>query len=85
MRIEVSLRLRRAEFNTAVWNAGVNAAVVGVLGAALYNPILTRAILSARDLAIALIASILLERWRFAPILIVGFCIAAAATLAAMR
>jgi chromate transporter len=62
--------------------AGVNAAVVGVLGAALYNPIWTSAILDARDLAIALVAFILLQRWRAPPILIVGFCLAAA-TIAA--
>jgi chromate transporter len=58
--------------------AGVNAAVVGVLGAALYNPIWTSAVLSARDLAIAVIAFMLLERWRAPPILIVVFCVAAA-------
>jgi chromate transporter len=62
--------------------AGVNAAVVGVLGAALYNPIWTSAILGARDLAIALIAFMLLERWRAPPILIVIFCVAAAVSLA---
>lgn len=62
--------------------AGVNAAVVGVLGAALYNPIWTSAILNARDLAIALIAFMLLERWRIAPILVVAFCIAAAIAIA---
>jgi len=62
--------------------AGVNAAVVGVLGAALYNPIWTSAILGARDLVVALIAFLLLERWRTPPIFIVVFCIAAAVTLA---
>ncbi len=58
--------------------AGTNAAVVGVLGAALYDPIWTRAVLSARDLAVALIAFMLLERWRAPPILIVIFCTAGA-------
>ena len=58
--------------------AGVNAAVVGVLGAALYNPIWTSAILDARDLAIALVAFTLLERWRVPPIAIVLFCVSAA-------
>lgn len=58
--------------------AGVNAAVVGVLGAALYTPIWTSAILGARDLAIALVAFMLLERWRVPPILIVVFCVGAA-------
>ena len=62
--------------------AGVNAAVVGVLGAALYNPIWTTAILGGRDLAVALIAFMLLERWRAPPILIVVFCIASAVAVA---
>ncbi len=62
--------------------AGVNAAVVGVLGAALYNPIWTSAILTASDAAIGLIAWVLLERWRVQPIIVVGFCVAAAMCLA---
>ena len=64
--------------------AGVNAAVVGVLGAALYNPIWTSAILGERDLAVALIAFMLLERWRAPPILIVVFCVGAAVALAGL-
>src|SRR5271169_197241 len=44
--------------------AGVNAAVVGVLGAALYNPIWLSAVASGRDVAIALAGFLLLERWR---------------------
>jgi len=62
--------------------AGVNAAVVGVLGAALYDPIWTGAILGARDLAIALIGFMLLERWRAPPVLIVLLCVAAALAVA---
>jgi chromate transporter len=58
--------------------AGVNAAVVGVLAAALYTPIWTSAVLNLRDVAIALAALLLLERWRTPPILIVLFCIGAA-------
>jgi len=58
--------------------AGVNAAVVGVLGAALYNPIWTSAVFNGRDLAIALAGFVLLERWRAPPILIVALCVAAA-------
>ena len=65
--------------------AGINAAVVGVLGAALYNPIWTSAVLGARDLAIALIAFMLLERWRAPPILIVVFCVASALGMALLR
>ena len=59
--------------------AGVNAAVVGVLGAALYSPIWTSAVFNGRDLATALIAFMLLARWRVPPILIVVFCVGAAA------
>ena len=65
--------------------AGVNAAVVGVLGAALYTPIWTSAILGARDLAVALVAFMLLERWRAPPILIVVFCVASALVMAGLR
>ena len=65
--------------------AGVNAAVVGVLGAALYNPIWTSTVLDARDLAIALIAFMLLQRWRTPPIVIVVFCVAAAAAMTMLR
>ena len=65
--------------------AGVNAAVVGVLGAALYSPIWTSAVFGPRDVAIALVAFMFLERWRAPPILTVAFCVAAsvAATLLA--
>jgi chromate transporter len=65
--------------------AGVNAAVVGVLGAALYNPIWTSAVLDARDLAIALIAFMLLQQWRTPPIVIVVFCVAVALAMALWR
>jgi chromate transporter len=57
--------------------AGVNAAVVGVLGAALYDPIWTSAVMGGRDVAIALIGFLLLERWRIPPLAIVAFCVAA--------
>jgi chromate transporter len=62
--------------------AGVNAAVVGVLGAALYNPIWTSAILNGRDLAIALVGFLLLERWRLPPVLIVVFYVVGAVVAA---
>ncbi|MHB8530890.1 MAG: chromate efflux transporter [Caulobacteraceae bacterium] len=59
--------------------AGVNAAVVGMLGAALYNPIWTTSIAGGRDVAIAAVGLLLLERWRVPPILVVIFCVAASA------
>jgi chromate transporter len=58
--------------------AGINAAVVGVLGAALYNPIWLSAVSNGRDVAIALTGFLLLERWRIPPLAIVIFSIAAA-------
>jgi chromate transporter len=58
--------------------AGINAAVVGVLGAALYNPIWISAVGNGRDVAIALTGFLLLERWRVPPLAIVIFCVAAA-------
>lgn len=50
----------------AVQNAllGVNAVVVGLLLAALYNPVWTSAILSAADFGLALIAFTLLVFWK---------------------
>jgi chromate transporter len=64
---------------------GVNAAVVGVLGAALYTPIWTSAVHGAYDVAIALVAFLLLARWRAPPVVTVLFCIVAAHTMAHIR
>ena len=65
--------------------AGINAAVVGVLGAALYNPIWVSAIGSGGDVAIALAGLLLLERWRVPPLIVVFFCTAAALLSAVVR
>jgi chromate transporter len=51
---------------------GVNAAVVGVLGAALYDPVWTSAIRTGFDFALALVGFVLLVAWRAPPILVVG-------------
>lgn len=64
--------------------AGINAAVVGVLGAALYNPIWISAVVSSRDVAIALAGFLLLERWRIPPLAVVVFCVGAALLSAAV-
>lgn len=45
---------------------GANAAVVGVLLAALYNPVFTEGVHGASDLALVLIAFALLEHWKLA-------------------
>ena len=50
---------------------GVNAAVVGLLGAALYNPIWTSSVKTMGDIGAALIGFVLLTVWRAPPILIV--------------
>ena len=57
--------------------AGVNAAVVGLLGAALYNPIFTSGITSPADLAIAAVAFGLLAVWRVSPLIVVLWCVIA--------
>jgi chromate transporter len=62
--------------------AGVNAVVVGLLGAALYDPVWTSAVLSVRDFAIALIALLLLAGARV-PLLLVGAGCIVSAMLAA--
>jgi chromate transporter len=56
----------------------VNAAVVGLLGAALYDPIWRTAVLTGRDLAIALAGFLLLEQWRVPPIIVVVLTVIAA-------
>jgi chromate transporter len=56
---------------------GVNAAVVGVLGAALYDPVWTTAVRGGLDVAVAVAGFILLERWRAPPILVVALCVLA--------
>jgi chromate transporter len=43
---------------------GTNAAVVGVLGAALYNPVWTGAVTTQRDFALALLGFLLLTVWK---------------------
>jgi len=57
--------------------AGVNAAVVGVLGAALYNPVWTTSVRDYRDVIIAAAGLLLLERWRVPPIAVVVLCVGA--------
>ena len=52
--------------------AGVNAAVVGILAAALYDPLWTSAIRSKADFALALAAFGLLVVGRVAPVIVVA-------------
>jgi chromate transporter len=50
---------------------GVNAAVVGLLAAALYNPVATSSINTQADFAVALMGFVLLTLCRVRPLLIV--------------
>jgi chromate transporter len=50
---------------------GVNAAVVGLLAAALYNPVWTNSVGSSQDFAIALMGFVLLTVWRTPPLVVV--------------
>ncbi len=51
---------------------GINAAVVGVLGAALHDPIWTTTVATSADFALALVGFVLLTVWRAPPLLVVG-------------
>jgi chromate transporter len=62
--------------------AGVNAAVVGLLGAAFINLLTISALSNVLDAPIALLALVLLMAGRARPILVVAFCAAAGAVVA---
>src|SRR5215469_12674281 len=50
---------------------GVNAAVVGLLGAALYSPVWTTTVKTSADVGIALTGFVLLMMWRAPPLVVV--------------
>jgi chromate transporter len=62
---------------------GVNAAVVGLLLAALYHPVWTSGIASAADFALGAAAFLLLMMWRTPPWLVVVLCALGGGLLAA--
>lgn len=66
-------RLRRS-LRTRAALAGVNAAVVGLLLAALYQPVWTSAIFKPQDFGLALIALVALMFWKLPPWLVVVGC-----------
>ncbi|HTV36410.1 MAG TPA: chromate efflux transporter [Xanthobacteraceae bacterium] len=55
---------------------GINAAVVGLLLSALYNPVWVSGITNAGDFALAVAAFLLLFMWKTPPWLVVVFCAA---------
>ena len=63
---------------------GVNAAVVGLLLAALYNPVWTSAIHAPADFAIGVVAFLLLTMWAVPPWLVVVLGALGATALAAI-
>jgi chromate transporter len=63
---------------------GINAAVVGLLGAALYRPIWSSSVHTAADLALALVGFVLLTAWRAPPLVVVLIGAAGGAALAGL-
>ncbi len=61
---------------------GVNAAVVGLLGAALYSPVWTSSVKAPGDFGIALVGFVLLTVWRAPPLVVVAFSAIAGIVLA---
>jgi chromate transporter len=64
---------------------GINAAVVGVLGAALYNPLWTSSVSSTADIAVALAGFLLLTAFRVRPLWVVVLGALAGIALAVIR
>ncbi|MGB0085433.1 MAG: chromate efflux transporter [Rhodomicrobiaceae bacterium] len=62
---------------------GVNAAVVGLLGAALYNPVWTSSVKVPGDFGIALVGFVLLTVWRAPPLAVVAISALGGVVLAA--
>jgi chromate transporter len=52
---------------------GINAAVVGILAAALYDPVWKTAVRGPIDIAVAVVGLLLLVRWRMPPIAVLLF------------
>jgi chromate transporter len=70
----------RVGFQTAL--KGINAAVVGLLLAALYDPVFTSAIMRPLDFALALVAFAMLAFWKLPPWLVVILTAAGGAVIA---
>ncbi|TVP72589.1 MAG: chromate efflux transporter [Rhodobacteraceae bacterium] len=63
---------------------GANAAVVGILGAALYSPVFTSAIMDLRDFTLALLCFVALVAWKAPPWSVVILAALGGAGLAVM-
>lgn len=71
----------RVRSTTQAAMRGTNAAVVGILGAALYDPVWTSAVRSPRDFALTLAGFLLLTVWKMPPWIVVGFLAAGGTVL----
>ena len=71
----------RARSDARAAMAGVNAAVVGLLASALYNPVWTSAVRGLPDFAVAAAGFVALIVWRAPPLLVVVATAAAAVAL----
>ena len=71
----------RARSNVRAAMAGVNAAVVGLLASAFYDPVWTSAVRGPTDFAIAAAGFVALIVWRAPPLLVVVATAAAAVAL----
>jgi chromate transporter len=61
----------RTRANAQASMRGINAAVVGILGAALYNPVWSSTVRTPADVAAALAGFLLLIIWRVPPVVVV--------------
>jgi len=77
-------KFRKRERAQAVMR-GVNAAVVGLLGAALYSPVWTSAVKVPGDFGIALVGFVLLTVWQAPPLFIVIISACAGVMLALVK
>jgi len=75
-------RALRRETHAQAAMAGINAAVVGLLAAALYNPAFVSAVLGPRDFAVAAAAFALLVAGRAPPLLVAAITAVAGVALA---
>jgi chromate transporter len=75
----------RRQANAQALMRGINAAVVGLLGAALYSPVWTSSVKTQGDFGLALLCFILLTVWRLPPILVVALSAAGGMALVAIK
>lgn len=75
----------RASSRTKAAMQGANAAVVGILGAALYSPVFTSAIGDMRDFALATACFVALTVWKASPWLVVLLAAAGGIALTLLR